>query len=180
MAPDIYLIELAGIPNDIVNRLIPEHARKQNLFMALNTWAMLCFLSSLSLIILLWSHINIWNISPGLPFKLLLILVVWGKSIVSSYNSLRNLLLLSFNGVCQAVSLSVSIIFYCFCSLLFQETNYPTVSIFNVSPDIQWALALSGGKCIMLYNPTFSYDIYRHDKSFVLKQVHVVLCFFSI
>ncbi|KAM1023778.1 hypothetical protein ACFX2A_045608 [Malus domestica] len=29
--------ELQGIPHDIVNRLIPEHARKQNLFMALHT-----------------------------------------------------------------------------------------------------------------------------------------------
>ncbi|KAA0045045.1 shaggy-related protein kinase kappa [Cucumis melo var. makuwa] len=29
--------ELAGIPPDTVNRLIPEHARKQNLFMALHT-----------------------------------------------------------------------------------------------------------------------------------------------
>ncbi|OAY45035.1 shaggy-related protein kinase kappa isoform X1 [Manihot esculenta] len=29
--------ELSGIPPDIVNRLIPEHARKQNLFMALHT-----------------------------------------------------------------------------------------------------------------------------------------------
>ncbi|KAJ9552380.1 hypothetical protein OSB04_016425 [Centaurea solstitialis] len=29
--------ELAGIPNETVQRLIPEHARKQNLFMALNT-----------------------------------------------------------------------------------------------------------------------------------------------
>ncbi|EXB64104.1 Shaggy-related protein kinase kappa [Morus notabilis] len=29
--------ELSGIPPDVVNRLIPEHARKQNLFMALHT-----------------------------------------------------------------------------------------------------------------------------------------------
>jgi glycogen synthase kinase 3 beta len=29
--------ELSGIPPDVINRLIPEHARKQNLFMALHT-----------------------------------------------------------------------------------------------------------------------------------------------
>ncbi|KAJ8429983.1 hypothetical protein Cgig2_032821 [Carnegiea gigantea] len=29
--------ELLGIPPDMVNRLIPEHARRQNLFMALNS-----------------------------------------------------------------------------------------------------------------------------------------------
>ncbi|KAL2985514.1 hypothetical protein AAZX31_12G156300 [Glycine max] len=29
--------ELSGVPPDVINRLIPEHARKQNLFMALHT-----------------------------------------------------------------------------------------------------------------------------------------------
>ena len=28
--------ELSGIPSEIVNRLVPEHARKQNFFMALD------------------------------------------------------------------------------------------------------------------------------------------------
>lgn len=31
-----FLTELSGLPPDIISRLIPEHARRQNLFMALD------------------------------------------------------------------------------------------------------------------------------------------------